>query len=96
MLILIRHRTAPAPGEMGYRYIHPLPPHVPPLSICNHVGIKIKNTTTGIDLTPPHKTGFLGRGEIDSQSGILNFYSGRIPLWHLIERKESKEVIEGK
>ena len=30
MLILIRHRTAPAPGEMGYRYIHPLPPPVPP------------------------------------------------------------------
>ena len=25
MLILIRHRIATAPGEMGYCYIHPLP-----------------------------------------------------------------------
>ena len=33
---------------------------------------KIKNTTLGIDLTLPHKTGSLGRGEIDSQSGIRN------------------------
>ena len=31
MLILIRHRIAPAPGEMGYCYIHPLPssPSIP-------------------------------------------------------------------
>ena len=30
MLILIRHRIAPAPGEMGYCYIHPLPlPRLP-------------------------------------------------------------------
>ena len=43
-------------------------------------GIKIKNTTPGVDLTPPQKTGFMGKGEIDSQCGILNFYSGRMPL----------------
>ena len=47
----------------------------------NTAGIKIKNTTLGIDLTPPQKTGFMGRGEIDSQSGILNFYSGVITDW---------------
>ena len=44
----------------------------------NTAGIKIKNTTPGIYLTPPQKTGFMGRGEIDSRSGILNFYSGVI------------------
>ena len=44
----------------------------------NTARIKIKNTTPGIDLTPPQKTGFMGRGEIDSRSGILNFYSGVI------------------
>ena len=44
----------------------------------NTAGIEIKNTTPGIDLTPPQKTGFMGRGEIDFRSGILNFYSGVI------------------
>ena len=50
------------------------------------------NTTTGIDLTPPHKTGFLGRGEIDSQSGILNFYSGVITDWLLISFVRQKHT----